>query len=205
MKKGMLMLASIALLAGCRQNGESGSSDSDSIAIAEMVEEVVSSYRAQLTKDSIGAVAIGADMHSLPHVVAGLYDQREPGASQDALTMMFRQNGEDEFLAYDFGEGKIDVINAVGRGVKVVVPGGEIGLGDRFSLVLGLPGVQPEWTGYDDGGMWYWVWEGIWFAPGQDSLPEDLSKLLYNSNQAPEAKDFPDNITVGFLGTGLPF
>ncbi len=205
MKKGMIILASAMLLTGCKQNGQSVSTESDSVAIAEMVEEVVSTYRAELTKDSIGAIAIGAEMHTLPHSVEGLYDQREPGASADALTMMFRQNGEDEFLAYDFGEGKIDVINAVGRGVKVVVPEGEIGLGDRFSMVLSLPGVKPEWTGYDDGGMWYWVWEGIWFAPNQESLPEELSKLLYNSNQAPEAKDFPDTITVGFLGTGLPF
>lgn len=205
MKKGLILLAGISLLAGCKPNGDNVSAESDSVAIAEMVEEVVASYRAQLTKDSIGSIAIGAEMHTLPQSIDGLYDQRVAGASADALTMTFRQNGEDEFLAYDFGEGKIDVINAIGRGVKVMVPGGEIGLGDSFMKVLSLPGVQAEWTGYDDGGMWYWVWDGIWFAPSQDSLTEDLSKLLYNSNQAPERKDFPENITVGFLGNGLPF
>lgn len=79
------------------------------------------------------------------------------------------------------------------------------GIGDSFANVLSIPGVQAEWIGYDDGGMWYWTWDGLWFAPSQQGLGEILSRKLYDSKETPSAADFSDDVKVGFIGTGLPF
>ena len=113
------------------------------------------------------------DINAVPDSVPGLYVRKVNGASPDAVTIDFEDEDGERFIAYDFGEGKIDVINLIG--------------------------------GYDGGGMWYWRWEGLWFAPSQDNLPTVLSRRLYHSESAPTSADFTDDVTVGFIGTGLPF
>ena len=64
------------------------------------------------------------------------------------------------------------------------------GIGDKFSNVLQLPGVETEWSGYDNSGTWYWKWEGLWFAPSQETISENLSRRLYQPIQAPTPADF---------------
>ena len=193
-------------LAGCGHSDKSGAVDSDTIPEQVIAEAETSGTNiAYITKDSIGGIYIGMPIQEIPDSIDGLYSKKTHGDSPDAVALIFSDPEGERFVAYDFGEGKIDVLNLIGSDVKVKVPGGEIGIGDVFTDVMNLPGVKPEWSGYDDGGMWYWTWEGLWFAPSQDNLPMQLSQRLYHSGQAPTRNDFTDEITVGFIGTGLPF
>lgn len=196
----------LLLMAGCG-NGEKGNpADSDSIAETEIIEAVQAVREANyITKDSIGAIVVGNPVNTIPESVPGLYTAKENGASQDAVTVTFSDENGRQFVAYDFGEGNIDVINVVGPDIKVNAPNGVFGIGDSFSNVLAIPGVQAEWIGYDDGGMWHWTWNGLWFAPSQQKLDENLSRKLYNSQESPGNEDFPESVTIGFIGTGLPF
>lgn len=191
--------------ASCGVSDKTEAADSDSTAIPDMVEAVVASNATYIDKDSIGAVYIGMPMSELADSVAGLYTSKEYGATPDAATVTFSNPDGEQFVAYDFGEGKIDVLNVTGADIKVMAPEGEFGLGDPFTKVLQLPGVAAEWSGYDGSGMWYWTWEGLWFAPSQERLTPELSRLLYNPETEPAASDFPEGDTVGFIGTGLPF
>lgn len=211
-KNPILLFTAICGILGAASCGKTDKSttgtDSDSIAVMEMVDAVTASYHAYLTKDSIGQIKVGMSVNDIPKSVDNLYDYKTQGASPDAVTITFYTNedeGREQFVAYDFGQGVIDVLNVIGNGVKVATDSGELGMGDSFKKVLALPGVKAEWSGYDDSGMWYWTWNGIWFAPSQDVLPEQLSKLLYHSSQEPTIDDFSDEVTIGFIGTGLPF
>lgn len=205
MKKLMFMALSAVILSGCGGN-KAEKADSDSIAEAEIMEAVAAVRNASyITNEGVGPVHIGLPMTEVADSVPGLYNHKENGASPDAVTITFSDADGEQFVAYDFGEGKVDVINVIGNALAVSAPNGDFGIGAPFSKVLELPGVQAEWTGYDDGGMWYWTWHGLWFAPSQENLPENLSKRLYLSEEEPVATDFNDNVTVGFIGTGLPF
>ena len=195
----------VLLATFCGHSNKNDAIDSDSIAIMDMVETVAAANTTYINKDSIGAVYIGQPITELADSIPSLYTSKENGASPDAVTVTFSNPDGEQFVAYDFGEGKIDVLNVIGTDIKVNAPGGEFGLGDSFSKVLQLPGVAVEWSGYDDSGMWYWTWEGLWFAPSQDKLSPELSRLLYNSGTEPAASDFSEENTVGFIGTGLPF
>ncbi len=173
---------------------------------SEVAEEVVAPKDTFfLTKDNLGPVRIGMSVNNIPDSVAGLYGKKEVGASEDAVTVTFLDGDAESFIAYDFGESQVDVINLINRAVKVDAPRGAFGLGDKFAKVLELPGVRAEWSAYDGNGSWYWVWEGLWFAPSQETLTETLSRRLYHSGSAPTVADFSDEVTVGFIGTGLPF
>ena len=125
--------------------------------------------------------------------------------SPDCLEFMFVDGDRESFAAYDFGEGKVDVICLFDSVVGVQAPRGEFRLGSPFSKVLELPGVKAEWCSMDDEGQWYWTWEGLWIGVGQDGLAPALSARLYNSAQAPTGKDFTGSETIGFIGTGLPY
>lgn len=208
MKKILSSIALLSLLGAC-SGSKSESVDSDSIreeAVMEAVEAVVNSENVSyITADSIGPLVIGTHVNTLPAAIPGLYDHKEMGATADAVTTTFSNENGQQFIAYDFGEGNIDVMIVLGNDVKVNAPRGAFGLGDSFTKVLELPGVEPEWTVLDDDGSWYWKWEGLWFAPSPDNLPENLARRLYNSAQAPTYKDFPESVTIGYLATGLPF
>lgn len=206
MKKKVLYASFAIAFAACSGNGnvktEESSSVEDSVEVAEKIPET-SNYL--LTKDGLGAIWIGQSINDIPDSIPGLYISKEMGASPDAVTILFKGSEGDRFIAYDFGEGKIDVINLIDRAIKVHAPRGEFGLDDKFSNVLQLPGVEEEWSGYDNTGTWYWKWEGLWFAPSQETISDHLSRRLYQSVQAPTPADFDDNVTIGFIGTGLPF
>lgn len=196
-----------AILAACSGNKQTDGNDSDSLSSPswEHTDSVAPRQISYLTKDSIGQIKIGQSVNEIPDSVSGLYTKKINGASEDAVTITFADAEGEKFIAYDFGEGVIDVINAIGSDVKIKAPRGEFGLGDKFAKVLELPGVTTEWSGYDGNGSWYWVWEGLWFAPSQETLTETLSRRLYNYDSAPTPADFSDDVTVGFIGTGLPF
>lgn len=205
MKKIVVSALCTLLLTAC--GGKGGTAvDSDSVNVADMAtpEETVVRV-AYITKDSIGDIHIGMSLNEIPDSVAGLYSRKVAGASQDAVTVSFFSGDDERFIAYDFGENQIDVLNLISPDVKVKAPRGEFGLGDKFSKVLELPGVKEEWSGYDDSGMWYWTWEGLWFAPSQENLPAVLARRLYHSGDEPTRADFTDEVTIGFIGTGLPF
>lgn len=210
MKKSLLIPTACALiLSACGGSQSKESSDSDSI-YASATEDVPTASEssatiAYITKDSIGHIFIGMPMHEVPDSIPGLYSHKENGASEDAVTVTFMDGEKEKFIAYDFGEGNIDVINVIGSNVKVKGTQSEFGLGDKFGNVLSLPGVETEWSGYDGAGSWYWVWEGLWFAPSQETLNETLSTRLYDYDSAPTPEDFTEDVTIGFIGTGLPF
>lgn len=195
------------LLSGCGGNKNDVNADSDSLSASteELAESAAVKTVAYLTKDSIGQIHIGMPVNDVPDSLPGLYSKKINGASEDAVTITFMDSDREKFISYDFGEGMIDVINVIGSDVKVKAPRGDFGLGDKFAKVLELPGVATEWSGYDGNGSWYWVWEGLWFAPLQETLTETLSRRLYNYDSAPTPADFGDDVTIGFIGTGLPF
>lgn len=207
MRKFIIAALGALALTGCGGKSQSVASDTDSVATENPADEMVAEMPAvYLTKDSIGEIKIGMSINDVPYEVTGLYTRKENGASPDAVTIDFIQDDHARFVAYDFGEGKIDVINLIGPDVKVKTLKGDLGIGDKMADVLDLPGVTPEWSGYDGNGMWYWTWEGLWFAPAQENLSQILSQRLYHSGQAPTLKDFRDeDVAIGFIGTGLPF
>ena len=209
MKRLLIIPAVSALvITGCGGGNKNMTADSDSIypdMTSETVETVVPVASSYITKDSIGHIFIGMTCHEVPDSVAGLYNHKENGASEDAVTITFSNPDGEQFISYDFGEGNIDVLNVIGRDIKVKAPDGDFGLGDKFTRVLDLPDVKTEWSGYDGGGSWYWVWDGLWFAPSQETLTDSISRRLYNYDTAPIRSDFTDDITIGFIGTGLPF
>jgi len=206
MKKIIYTALFVLTLSSCGRSQKNEISDSDTNTVAEIATTVdVERRHTYITKDGVGAVLIGTPVNSLPDSMPGLYTSKENGASPDAVTVDFSDENGQQFVAYDFGEGNIDVINLIGTDIYVDAPEGSFGLGAPFSKVLELPGVEAEWSSYDENGMWYWIWEGLWFAPAQENLPEELASKLYRSGQAPDSKDFTEKVTVGFIGTGLPF
>ncbi len=207
MKKLIYITLGTLALTGCGKGQKVNETGTDSIVMENPADEKVAEIPvAYLTKDSIGGISIGMPMNEVPYTLEGLYTRKENGASPDAVTIEFFEDNSPRFVVYDFGEGKIDVINLIGSDVKVKTLKGDLGIGDRMAEVLDLPGVTAEWSGYDGGGMWYWTWEGLWFAPAQENLSAPLSQRLYHSGQAPTMKDFQEeNVTIGFIGTGLPF
>ncbi|MDE6095586.1 MAG: hypothetical protein K2G52_05295 [Muribaculaceae bacterium] len=206
MKKTFLYALASIVMVSCSGNGNKAAADSDSITDSpENTEEIRETSNYLLTKEGVGSIWIGQSINDVPDSIAGLYTYKEMGASPDAVTIEFKGSQGGHFVAYDFGEGKIDVINLIDSSVKVDAPGGEFGIGDKFKNVLQLPGVEEEWSGYDNVGTWYWKWNGLWFAPSQESISESLSRRLYQSEQAPTSVDFDDNVTIGFIGTGLPY
>ena len=206
MKTGLFYAFGAFLLVSCSGSQGKGSADSDSIEeTASLVDSIPAEPRPVLTKDSIGGIFIGESVNDVPDAIEGLYTAKENGASPDAVTIVFKGAEGERFIAYDFGEGKIDVINLIDTVAQVKAPRGMFGIGDKFSNVLQLPGVETEWKGYDNSCTLYLKWEGLWFAHTKDTISENLSRRLYQPIQAPTPADFDDSVTVGFIGTGLPF
>lgn len=98
------------------------------------------------------------------------------------------------------------MISAESPHIVVCAPEGEmLRIGDEFSRVLSLPGVEAEWEDSDDEGMWCWHWRGIWFQPDQSHLPEALSRELYSDVAPPADAAFTPGVRIGYIGTGLPW
>lgn len=207
MKRFHFFVIASLLLVSCGGNNNKNSADSDSITEAAILEavEAVRNANPYITKDSVGSVLIGAEMNSIPDSIPGLYSHKTNGASPDAVTVTFSDAAGEQFIAYDFGEGNIDVITLIGNKVKVNAPDGDFGLGDPFTNVLNLPDVKAEWISYDDNGSWFWTCNGLWFAPADSGLTQELSQSLYNPDSAPDPAAFGESVKIGFIGTGLPF
>lgn len=128
-KRFHVMILASALLVSCGSNSKS-SADSDSIAEVAILEAVVAVRNASphISKDSVGSVLIGSEMNAIPDSIPGLYSHKTNGASPDAVTVTFSDAAGEQFIAYDFGEGNIDVITLVGNKVKVNSPKGDFGL-----------------------------------------------------------------------------
>lgn len=204
MKRILIYVAAALAMAACGKKDNSGQQATDSVGVNDSTASVVTK-KYYLTADSLGPVKIGMEWKDTPPMVEGLYDNRKEVKSPEAVEFMFENEGRESFAAYDFGEGKVDVICLFDSVVGIQAPRGDIHLGSPFKQVLELPGVTAEWNSIDEDGMWYWVYEGLWIGINQDNLSPALSTRLYNSTQAPTASDFSGNETVGFIGTGLPY
>ena len=199
----------LLLMAASCGSGNSKQADTDSAFIdsAEMKEETILDTEAALTltADSIGCIHVGMPIDRIPQTVDGFYASTILDSTPDAQTVSFNDaNGEPIFTAYDFMEGKVDVIALNNAKYGVATPEGELSIGYDFSKVLALPGVKSEWQGLDDNGTWWWTWQGIWFGPDEAGMPEKLAVKMCDSKRPPLASDFA-GIKIGYIGTGTPY
>ena len=86
-----------------------------------------------------------------------------------------------------------------------MTPEREIRTGDEFSKVLALNGVESEFQGFDDMGIWYWKWNGLYFGVDETNIPESLGTALSDGKRPPRAADFTPDVKIGYIATGLPF
>jgi len=210
-KTGITLIAAAALVISACGGGKTSEADttatgdSTKIEIADAGEQLWLIKADSIYSTSGVALRTGTEINSLPESISGLYDKIAKESGMDALEISFMRGSEQIFMALDFGEAKADLFIVTSDHIKVATPlEGVLSLGSPFADVLALPGVKAEWSGYDGEGTWYWQWEGLWFGPAQDHLSEALSKKLYDSKSHFTADDFKD-VTIGFLGTGLPF
>ena len=132
-KNAILYALPLLLLAGCGSSDKKSVGESDSVAESEIIEAVEAVRKANfITKDSVGGIMVGASVNTIPESIPGLYTSRQHGASQDAVTVSFSDDSGEQFVVYDFGEGKIDVINVVGPAIKVDALDGVFGIGDSL-------------------------------------------------------------------------
>ena len=218
MKYQALFLALIWFIISCGSKKNSNLTETEIVAdsiqhvIAPTIEEPVKEDSIKekqtgfhLTSEGVGEISIGRSVNHLPASIKGLYTDWEHGSSTDALTITFIDNDGPSFIAYDFGEAQIDVIDIIGKNIYVKTPNGNLKLGDSFNKVTTLPGVQREWVNTDNSGIWFWVWDDLWFGPSQDLLTEEVARNLYNHDATFDNIRFPDKIKIGFIGTGIPF
>jgi hypothetical protein len=203
-----LYIAGICLLflASCGSNKKSAGADSsDSAQTAQMESPVAGPTEFFLTHDSIGPVHVGEQIAQLPEAVANLYDVVLPTETPDAMAYTYLLADVPQFTIYDFMEGKVDVIALEGNARAVSTPDGQIRVGDEFSKVLALKGVESEWESLDDTGIWYWKWNGLYFGVDESGISEKLGEALCNGQKPPRAADFTPDVKIGYIATGLPF
>ena len=208
MKGFYLILAAAAALSfascgGNKQNGESA--NSDSAQTLEMESTVAGPTTYYLTADSIGPVRVGEEISDLPAAVPNLYDVMITTETPDAMAYTFLLSNVEQFTIYDFMEGKVDVIALEGNSRSINTPKGELRVGDEFKKVLELDGVESHWETLDDSGLWYWKWNGLYFAVDETGISEDLSTALCSNRQTPRAALFTPDVKIGYIATGLPF
>lgn len=162
---------------------------------------------AQLTSRGIIPIKVGMRVVDIKPQVENLYDSIIPEKGYESNTYHFYLDNEERFTAYEFEAGTISLVAANNPSIVVKdLEGREMArIGEPFTKVLQLPGVKSQWETGDDDGMWVWIWQGIWFIPDQSNLTEKLVHKLYNPNVAPSASDFSEEVTVSYMGTGLPW
>lgn len=208
MKKQILMCGVLALmLASCGGGKVATGTDtvSDSAGPAAIESPAADTVGYYLTSDSIGPVSVGAEISDLPASVPDLYDMMLTTETPDAMAYTMMLGDVPQFTIYDFMEGKADVIALEGDSRSVKTPDGEIRVGDEFSKVLALPGVQSEFECMDDMGIWYWKWHGLYFGIDETGLPESLVDALSEGKRPPRASEFTPAVKIGYIATGLPF
>lgn len=201
-----LIASALLIMYSCGGNksGESGANN-DSAATAEMESPVAGPTDYFLVGDSIGPIHVGEHISTLPAAVPNLYDNMITTDTPDAMAYTFLLADVPQFTIYDFMEGKVDVIALEGNARGVTTPTGELRVGDEFSKVLAIPGVESEWEGLDDMGIWYWKWNGLYFGVDETEIPENLGEALCDEKRPPRAALFTPSVKIGYIGTGLPF
>lgn len=206
MKNIFCIAALLMLLASCGNNKKSETAAaSDSAQTESMESPVAGPTDFYLTRDSIGPVRVGEKITDLPAAVANLYDAVLTTETPDAMAYTYLLADMPQFTIYDFMEGKVDVIALEGNARSVMTPEGEIRTGDEFSKVLALNGVESEFQGFDDMGIWYWKWNGLYFGVDETNIPESLGTALSDGKRPPRAADFTPDVKIGYIATGLPF
>lgn len=209
----LLTLASALSLASCGGKSVSGDSiaavDSEKAAEAAAMPDTLPTF--YLTSEGLGPVKIGMNVNDLPVSIPGLYTGRTVENDYESTAYVFSNGDASETFSYpftviDFGEDKVDVIILNDEQCAVAVPQGEdITLSSPFAAVLALPGVKAKWESVEGNGAWYWTWEGLWFQPSLDNPGDEAAKKMYDGKSVPVASDFGKNVTIGYIGTGLPF
>lgn len=194
-----------AMATGCSDHKKVESADSIVMEQPEIPDSMPPLPKYLITSEGIGPVETGMQSRTWPDSISGLYDSVEEGPGGDADQYEFYLEGNPMVTVLDFGEDKADLVIVSDPSIKAKVGDKELGLGDSFRELLSEPGVSAEWQQLDDEGMWYWNCKGVWFAPEQSNIPKSLADKLYDSTRAPEATDFPLEVGIGYMGTGLPF
>jgi len=198
----------LLLLASCNGNKTETagySAKSDSARTESMESPVAGPVEFFLTSDSIGPVRVGEKKSDLPQAVANLYDVVLTTETPDAMAYTFLLADVPQFTIYDFMEGKVDVIALEGNARAINTPDGEMRTGDEFSKVLALKGVESEFQNFDDSGIWYWKWNGLYFGVDETGISESLGAALSEGKRPPRASEFTPDVKIGYIATGLPF
>lgn len=209
----LLTLVSALSLASCGGKNASNDSiatvDSDKAAEAAAMPDTLPTY--YLTSEGLGPVKIGMNVNDLPLDIPGLYTGRTVENDYESTAYVFTNEDAPEAFSYpftviDFGGDKVDVIILNDEQCAVAVPqGDDITLSSPFAAVLALPGVKATWESLEGNGAWYWTWEGLWFQPSLDNPGDEVAKKINDGKSAPVASDFSKDVTIGYIGTGLPF
>ncbi|MCM1368886.1 MAG: hypothetical protein NC204_00765 [Candidatus Amulumruptor caecigallinarius] len=207
MKKTLFPIAALCLLAACSGNKQTLPADSsaDSVSNEAGADLVMPAQPFYLTADSIGPVRVGAKIVSLPKQVPDLYDTVLPVETPDAMAYTFLLGDEPQFTIFDFMNGNVDVIALEGNARSVSTPEGDIHVGDEFAKVLRLPGVESDWQNFDESGIWYWKWNGLFFGVDETAISTELSAALAEGRRPPRAFLFTPDVKIGYIATGLPF
>lgn len=161
---------------------------------------------AQLTPLGVDPIRTGMRISEIQPKIENLYDSIARQSGYESNCYYFYLNGNHRFTVYEFDSGIVNVVSVDNRSIVVNGNGGkELRLGDSFKKVLSLKDVNAVWQAGDGDGMWCWNWQGIWFYPDQENLPDVLAHKLYNQTSAPQASDFNEDIEIGYMGTGLPW
>ncbi|MDE6235497.1 MAG: hypothetical protein K2M56_07090 [Muribaculaceae bacterium] len=161
---------------------------------------------AQLTPLGVDPIRTGMRISEIQPKIENLYDSISRQNGYESTCYYFYLQGNQRFTVYEFDSGIVNAVSADNRSIVVKGDKGqELRLGDSFRKVLGLKDVNAVWQAGDGDGMWCWNWQGIWFYPDQENLPDVLAHKLYNQTTAPQTSDFSDDIEIGYMGTGLPW
>lgn len=161
---------------------------------------------AQLTARGILPIKVGMRIVDISPAEENLYDSISTEKGYESNTYHFYLDNEERFTAYEFEAGTVSMVAANNESIVVKTgTDGMIRIGDPFVKVAKLPGVKAQWETGDDDGIWVWIWQGIRFIPDQANLPDNLVHKMYNSTVAPQASDFTPEVTVSYMGTGLPW
>ncbi len=202
---GVTILMMILWMQGCGSGKTENAERDTTDTLQEVPDTVKESPRYVLSSKGIGPIEVGMTINEWPEETEGLYDYIEASEGGDANQYNFMEESVPSVTVLDFGGGKADLLIVDDPRIEAQVGDTVVNMTTPFATLLRQPGVEASWEQLDDEGMWYWKCSGLWFAPSLERIPEKLALKLYNSRQAPKAEDFPEDITIGYIATGLPF
>lgn len=201
---GLLM----SQLAAC-SSGEREIIRKDTVTIAPdptppMPEHAISDVA--ISPRGVGPIRTGMRISEIKPSVENLYDTIVRESGYDSNSYYFILDGETRFSVYEFESGIVNVVAADNPTVVVNGPDGcRLRIGDSFNRIVEIKDSNAVWQSVDGDGMWCWNWQGLWFVPEQDKLDDRLAHKLYNQTCSPQRSDFPDDVKIGYIGTGLPW